>query len=415
MIAGLNPDQNLTGVGGQVGGCYDSTRMNSTMTPSDLFADLCTRYPTSEALFAYLTSEEGGCLTVRQDKATSLAIIYYEKLRSNLALPHVRYFRSVIWDPKVNRPVAWGPPKFRSFNEAIDAGVDVGAPNTFIQDFVDGTMINVFFYGGAWQVATRTVIGATGSFYGKRPFVDLFWETFEAMGLTEDMMLPNESYTFVLQHPEERIVVAPTYGIARLHLVYHTTPVLPTPLEKIVPTRHTDLRTLEDVKERVSAFGKRLGWAWQGLVIHMPETGVTYKLRSAEYDDARLIRGNQANRAYIWLERWSEGRLHHYLRQYPEEEIEALAVVEAFKAATKEIHDFYLKVYRLRELPLGQAPQKYRKLLWDAHAAHGCAYFPNMRRFMNEQDTARKLWLVNWERRFGGTQPVPLDPLGEHQ
>jgi hypothetical protein len=382
------------------------------MTPSDIFADLHTRYPTSAALFTFLTSEEGGRLTVRLDSDTTLAIIYYEKLRSNLAMPHVRYFRSVIWDTKVNRPVAWGPPKFRSFNEAIDAAVDVCAPTTFVQDFVDGTMINVFFYGGEWRVATRTMIGATGSFYGKRSFADLFWETFAAMGLTEDLLLPGERYTFVLQHPEERIVVAPPYGISRLYLVDYTFLVLPDLLEKILPAKHTGLRTLEDVKERVVSFGKRLTTSWQGLVIHTPETGATYKLRSAEYDEARLLRGNQANRGYIWLQRWSEGHLPQYLRQYPEEEIEASAVVEAFKAATKEIHDLYLKVYRLRELPLGQAPQKYRKLLWDAHAAMGCAYFPNMRRFMNEQDTARKLWLVNWERRFGGSQQA-LDPLAQ--
>jgi hypothetical protein len=57
-------------------------------------------------------------------------------------------------------------------------------------------------------------------------------------------------------------------------------------------------------------------------------------------------------------------------------------------------------VYRERAFPLKEAPQKYRKLLWDARQDGTCAYFPNMRKFMNNQDTARKLWLVNYELRY---------------
>ena len=74
-----------------------------------------------------------------------------------------------------------------------------------------------------------------------------------------------------------------------------------------------------------------------------------------------------------------------------------------FKDITQEAHELYLKVYREKALPLGQAPQKYRKLLWDAHKAGAGAYFPALRTFMNNQDTARKLWLVNYELRYPAT------------
>jgi hypothetical protein len=65
-----------------------------------------------------------------------------------------------------------------------------------------------------------------------------------------------------------------------------------------------------------------------------------------------------------------------------------------------------MSVYRRKELPLGRAPQKYRKLLWDAHQANKGAYFPHLRQFMNEQDTARKLWLVNYGVRYGSADKV---------
>jgi hypothetical protein len=67
-----------------------------------------------------------------------------------------------------------------------------------------------------------------------------------------------------------------------------------------------------------------------------------------------------------------------------------------------------MSVYRKKELPLGQAPQKYRKLLWDAHQANKGAYFPHLRQFMNEQDTARKLWLVNYATRYESAAAEPI-------
>jgi hypothetical protein len=115
------------------------------------------------------------------------------------------------------------------------------------------------------------------------------------------------------------------------------------------------------------------------------------------------LRGNQAKRSYLWLERWSEGRLGHYLRLYPEEACDAETIVNRFKEATQELHALYLQVYRQKVMPLGQAPQKYRKLLWDLHQAGGGAYFPNARAFMNKQETPRKLWVVNYEERFQAT------------
>jgi hypothetical protein len=164
------------------------------------------------------------------------------------------------------------------------------------------------------------------------------------------------------------------------------------------------LKSLEDVKEFVYSQGKRLGAQFQGVCLTTRD-GKRYKLRTNEYDEARHLRGNQAKRPYLWLERWSEGRLATYLRLYPEEACDAETVVNRFKDATQELHSLYMQVYRQKAMPLGQAPQKYRKLLWDLHRAGGGAYFPNARDFMNKQETARKLWVVNYEERFGSVTP----------
>ena len=329
------------------------------------------------------------------------ALIHYDRKKSNMALPHVGACRSVVWNKVTNQPTLVGPCRSTNIEAAPATGFTV-------EEFVDGVMINMFYDAVSltWRLATRTQLDAGGNFYGKRSFADLFWETFAASGLTKEMLSINTCYTWVLQHPDERIVVAPDYGIAHIKLVHVTVVDLAPGLERFFPAKY-ELKTLADVNAFVTAEGVRKGLQFQGVVLKTA-AGQRFKLRTSQYNEARLLRGNQAKRPYTWLERWTQGRLPAYLRVYPEEECDANAVIENFKTCTQELHDLYLKVYRKKELPLGQAPQKYRKLLWDAHKAGKGAFFPNLRQFMNEQDTARKLWLVNYTQRY--SEAVDVDP-----
>jgi len=355
-----------------------------------VFDSLTTLFPTAEALLAHLRSPAGGIHAVTETE--SLALINYDKRFSSIRGD----FRSVIWNKVTNRPVSVSPGYGYRFSEAIAKGI--GSFTT--EEFVDGVMINQFYADGSWQLATRTQLGATGSFFGKRSFATLFEETFASLGLTTDMLTPGVSYSWVLQHPEERVVVAPAYGIPVLKLVqvYGSVGSEHASLNALRPETYK-LATLEDVKDFVAAQGRRLGHQFKGVVLRT-EDGTRYKLRSTDYEAAHHLRGNQAKRAYTWLERWSTGFLPAYLRLYPEEQCDAEAVIEKFKGLVQEVHDLYQKVYRRKELRLGDAPQKFRKILWEVNQQRKGAYFPLLRDFMNGLETKRKLWLVNYETRY---------------
>jgi hypothetical protein len=390
------------------------------MSSITTYKNLIDRFATSEALFAHLKSAEGGGLMITVPEFTAdnpLAVITYNKEKSNMAHADVEYFRSVIWNLRENRPVCVAPSRGRKF-----ADVEAAAPATFtVEDFVDGVMLNMFHHAGVWRLTTRSRLDADSSFYGKHTFADLFWETLRNAGLRGEDFSTSHCYSWVLQHPDERVVVAPPYGIAKLTLVeaaqihadgavtvtagaaaLRAADFVPARAKTLLLEEHT-LTSLADVKARVEAWGRRFGGQWQGLVVKAagPDGQPRrWKLRSAQYDAARQLRGNQANRVYRWMELWGK-KLEDYLRLFPEERTDAEAAIAAFKACTQELYDLYQKVYRRRELPLGKAPQKYRKLLWDAHQANAGAYFANTRKFMNDQDTARKVWLINYEKRYG--------------
>jgi hypothetical protein len=390
------------------------------------YKNLIEAHSTSEALFTHL--RETARIQIRAersagvDAARPLAVLHYDKATSDMASPLVAAFRSVVWNLFTNRPVCVSPAR----GVALDASATElpGAAAFTAEDFVDGVMINQFHDGERWRLATRTQLDATGSFYGKTPFAELFMET---LGTTLDAFDKELCYSWVLQHPKERVVVAAPYGVPRLFLVEVSRiaadgtvttltaaerraalPVAGAAGDKMMPVVH-DLATLTAVRERVAAWGQRLGAAWQGIVLKTAD-GTRYKLRSEQYNEARKLRGNQAKLSYIWLERWSEGRINQYLRQYPEEQHEAEAVINRFKACTQEVYDVYRAIYKNREYPLGRASRKYRKLIWEMRQKGIKGFFADVRTFMNGQDVARKLWLVNYEEHYG---PAVVEPEPE--
>lgn len=388
---------------------------NTTETVSGTDSQVGRGFSTTEALFAWLRSPAGGRLLIHEDLTSLSALIHYDKKVSDMSMKHVPHFRSVVWDMRTNRPLSVAPPRGDPIAILTDADM---AGEATVEDFVDGIMINMFYdtVGNRWRIATRSQLDAPGHFYGTRSFSELFWETFNSKGLGDMSHFdPAVCYSWVLQHPQERVVVAPQYGIAGLWLVgarlihpdgtvcelMTTQPVL----DRFRPAAH-EMYTADQVRDRIYAWGRRFGYSWQGLVVKTAD-GRRFKGRSAEYKAARALRGNQAKLPFLWLERWGEGRLTAYLKIYPEDAVEADAIVGRFKQATQELYDLYQRVYRRRELPLGDAPRKYRKLLWEAHAAHAGGYFKDLRTFMNEQDVARKLWLVNYDARYGDNHNMP--------
>jgi hypothetical protein len=368
----------------------DMTDMNT------LFASLITTYPTYEAFETFLRSAAGGRIQVKSLPGDSLVLLHYEKGVSDLDLDHVRFFRSVVWNKDTHRPVSAGPQRGYAFSKLRSLeGVRV-------EEAIDGVMVNQFHDGARWRLATHTNLGATRGFYGRRSFAELFLETQAALGITESNLNPTVAYSWVLQHPEERVISPIPYAIPRLFLVQAATfdpsgnqTFLDLTVTGALKPRVFKEATLEDTVELVSSLGRQQKHAFAGISIR-DSTGTRYKLRATEYELARHLRGNQAKHAYTWMHHWGLGNLFKYLEYFPEEKAEAELLVERYKAETQEIHKLYLQIYRDRAFPLGQAPHKYRKLLFEIHQARAGAYFPSLRTFMNGQDVARKVWLLNY-------------------
>ena len=94
--------------------------------------------------------------------------------------------------------------------------------------FIEGTMINVFYdsnYGvnGCWQIATRNTVGGEVSFYktsngtSNKTFNEMFMDACIFNNFNLQLLNPRFCYSFVLQHPENRIVVP--FKFPQLYLI----------------------------------------------------------------------------------------------------------------------------------------------------------------------------------------------------
>ena len=93
-----------------------------------------------------------------------------------------------------------------------------------VKPFIDGTMINVFYNkydtsNPGWKIATRSIMDAKTNFYHhnkSKSFHDMFYECLHHAQFDLDTLDKRFSYSFVMQHPQNRIV-SPVYQPA-LHL-----------------------------------------------------------------------------------------------------------------------------------------------------------------------------------------------------
>ena len=103
-------------------------------------------------------------------------------------------FRSIILSNQ--KIVCYSPPK----------STTISLEDAKQEEIIDGTMINVF-YDGEWMISTKTILGAQTRFYQDAPtFADMFQDACIHCNLFLNRLNPLHCYSFVLQHPDNRIV-----------------------------------------------------------------------------------------------------------------------------------------------------------------------------------------------------------------
>ena len=291
-------------------------------------------------------------------------------------------YRSVILNEE-GVVVGFAPPKSIA-PEIFIATHPVVNENMVAEEFVEGTMLNVFFNAGVWEVATKQTIGANVRFYTNNvdTFYSMFLDAMQTTGLTLDMLDKKNSYSFVLQHPKNRIVVPFQNATLYLVAVYQITLVEETNMYDIVsvsipaaltscvktPERYDGWDTYEDLIQHYASINTP--YECLGFMMRDPLTGERAKIRNPVYERVRHLRGNQPKLMYHYLCLRKEGKVGEFLSYFPEHKSAFASYRNQMHAFTQNIFQYYIQCYMKKMNPLSEFPPQYRAHMFNLHRTY---------------------------------------------
>ena len=356
---------------------------------------LIAKYPTWLELEAFLSSEAGGHFRIVG--SGRYRVIRYEKKSTDMKSPLVNWMRSTIWDTEANLPVCVSPTKVKE-----DDVPPIGSDLPLIQDFMDGTMINMFLPAfdeatatqPAPTLATRSQIGAGGNFYSQRSFAELFTDALVTANTNLVQLALNVRHSFkdvknvhayfasfLLQHPEHRVVSKVDH--ARMYIVHtgYVTKDGETAIEDIselspepelaalaLPQYHMNgFNTVPDYQSFLNTQLNTKGWFWQGLTFK-DANGNRWRTRNSKYLVLRALRGSEALPLDRWLRLRSEGKVLEYLKHYAEERAMFWDFEQRFRALTLAVYAGYVDVHKAHAKKLTDLPKNVSPCVFRLHA-----------------------------------------------
>jgi hypothetical protein len=344
---------------------------------------------------------------VNEEAQTSLKVSKVEYTsKNNQFYKVIRYDKSVLTHDMVsitgicrsiivnsaNKVVSFAPPKCIKTDDFISKYQEPIADSLIAEEFVEGTMMNVFWdetagLDGAWEIATRNSVGGDISVdktSNTTRFRKLFIEALKQSNLELNSLERRYCYSFVLQHPENKIVVPvvkPQLYLIELYEIVNTEDFTTNvfPLDKNVvekmkdfqgtnvrfPEKYTGWKTLDDLKDKYASMNTP--YDIMGVVIRDPTTNERCKLRNPNYEFCKNIKGVEAKRQYQYLCLKKEGKMKAFLEEMP-------AYRTDFSKFRKNVHDFtkqlysnYISCYIKKELHGSEYPVEYRQHMFELH------------------------------------------------
>ena len=307
---------------------------------------------------------------------------YNKDMLTNDLIPTYGLLRSVIVNSE-GKVVCFSPPKSIPADKFINSYRK--SPTIVAEEFVEGTMINVFFdksvgVSGCWQIATRNTVGGDVTFYkninGSKTFHEMFNEACIECNFDISSLNPELCYSFVLQHPCNRIVVPfnkPELYLIDAFKINHvgdsvTVCSLRPNQSDFLTIKFPEIYEFTNYKELIEKFASpNTPYDIMGVVIRSIGEGERCKIRNPVYEEVRQLRGNQPKLQYQYLCLRKEGRVKEFLNYYPERKDELSKYRDLVHMFTETLHKNYVSCYVKREKPLKDYPDQYRTHMFKLH------------------------------------------------
>lgn len=319
-------------------------------------------------------------------------ISYNKKFLSFDLIAQSGLFRSVIMNEK-NNIVSYSPSKAFDLNTFKKMYPDNSNQCLVAEEFIEGTMINVFWnpligLSGGWEIATRNNVGANCSFFkqnGSKSFRVMFLEAAKENNLIIEKLNNECCFSFVMQHPDNRIVIpikkpqlylVACYSIENYDngdiLVYNiplnnlknydwgsTTVKFP---KEYMFTNYSELTEMFD--------NNSLPYDVMGIVIKNNNSGTRSTIRNPVYEEVKMLRGNQPKLQFQYLELRKQLKVKEYLLHFNEHKEQFNQFKDQLHQFTKALHNNYKSCYIYKTKPLKEYSPQFRTHMFNIHKTY---------------------------------------------
>lgn len=330
-------------------------------------------------------------------KRNDFTIIKYNK--KNLTIDNensVGLFRSVIIND--DNIVVFAPQKSVNYNNFI---VENEFSDCNITEYVDGTMINIFYNNKkldengetkpGWEFCTRSNIGAKCRYNldTQKTFFDMFLDACIEEKLDFNILNKECCYSFVLQHPDNKIVKhieKPKLILIRVYSFNGENEIFDVTEEE----KNIDIntpRTLYNINKNISNWldftemcsGENLPFDMVGFVIYNKD-GVRTKIRNIAYENVKRLKGNLQKMFLQYLTLRKSDQLHDFLRYFPEYKQEFELYKEKLYKWTYKLFDNYVDTFILKKKRLNECPFEFKPILYNIQKEYLEVLKPNNRK-----------------------------------
>ena len=318
-------------------------------------------------------------------------------------------FRSVIFSN--DELACYSPQKSISFEEfKINEFSKI-----IIEENIEGTMINLFFdkHIQKWVYASKSNIGANCKFYVDTiSFHEMYEECLLNSKLNYDELNKQYCYSFVIQHPKNRIVVP--FDKTELYLVnayycYYKDNlnfVENIPIQSIASLfSHSNVKFPQTYQfESYETIKMPDSWIFKGYMLKTDF--YRCKLLNRNYENIKELRGNQPNYKYYYLMlRKNKDTLQEFFTYFNEYQSISQQHEDEIKKYTQQLFQYYKSCFIHKSMKLKDYPPKYKTHMYQLHQIYINTLMPEKKfmtypiaeKYINDLHPSQLMFSLNYE------------------
>lgn len=309
-----------------------------------------------------------------------------------------------------NNLVVFSPPKSIDFNKFTQL---YNNQDCYSEDFIDGTMINLFYNSelSEWTIATRSAVGGNNRFYDdcqtlksefninkyNISFRELFYDTCRVVNFNPHNLPKEYSYCFVVQHPLNRIVTP--VSVPQIYLV-KIVKIVKTNMDIDNDNDNDNSNVLQfNIKNiNLESFYKTFVELFNNSYISFPrrynidsfdniynyftdqqcpyylvgtiiynKSGIRSKIRNPNYNNVKLLRGNHPKLQYNFLCLKRDNKIREFLHYFPEHCDSFENYRNMVFNYTNNLYRCYVSCYINKQQELKTYPFEYKTHMFKLH------------------------------------------------